>query len=158
MLLSSVFHDVPYVKACLTDLQKVLGQWSFLSSFLYGNFYTSYKANIISSIWETSFLKNVREKKAIFVSFFFLSFSPHGRKMPADTKAWYILKQNKRSSKFPKLRKESCKRLLRQISGTQHISKPPCACFLRDSSEIIDDFSPSVAGEAGSFHQPLSCP
>lgn len=54
--------------------QKLLGQWSLLSSFLWG-FFVSYKGNIISSAREISLLKNVRERKLfLFVSLFFIPY------------------------------------------------------------------------------------
>ena len=66
MVLVSNFHGVPCVKGSPKGPQKLSEQQLLFSNFSH-ELFTSYKANMISSTWKTSFLRNVREEKTGFV-------------------------------------------------------------------------------------------
>ena len=71
MVLVSSFHAVPSVKGSPKGPQKLSEQQLLFSDFSH-EFFTSYKANTISSTWKTSLIRNVREEKTSFVLLIFL--------------------------------------------------------------------------------------
>lgn len=100
---------------------KIIGTRVITSSFSY-DIFISYRANMISSTLKTSFLRNVKEEKTVFV-YFPVFFSPQVEKCQ-KIQSFDPVKEKWKKSHFPKFRKfilgkESSKSFLRQTSGTQ---------------------------------------